>query len=162
MYFQSVSQVSEVLKRLWKQKYICKVKSVFAPEALLACMPVHLPQTDLSFNNDIICDILASFYDVLVLSIWSKIIQYTHLKWFEIMTLTFIMLGHVPSALEGQSLDYRRSTPNRRIFMEVKQKIHNSLQQPTFYNEFVFVQHHSFVLLRPFHNCIIFSIYLFF
>ena len=46
--------------------------------------------------------------------------------------------------------------------MEVKQKIHNSLQQPTFYNEFVFVQHHSFVLLRPFHNCIIFSIYLYF
>ena len=61
MYSQSVSQVSEILKSNWKQK------SVFAPEALLACMPVHLPQTDLSFNNDIICDILASFYDVYAL-----------------------------------------------------------------------------------------------
>ena len=136
MYSQSVSQVSEILKSHWKQK------SVFAPEALLACMPVHLPQTDLGFK--IICDILASFYDILVLSIWSKIIQYTHLSdrwWF------WRWLCYVPSALEGQSLDYRRSTPKRAIFMKVKEKFHNYLQKPTFYNKFVFLLVFNITLL---------------
>ena len=65
----------------------------------------------------------------------------------QMMTLTFMMLGHVPSALEGQSLDYRRSTPKRRIFMEVKEKVHNSLQIPNFYNEFVFVLVFNIILL---------------
>ena len=63
------------------------------------------------------------------------------------MTMTFMMLFHVPSALGGQSLDYRRSTPKRAIFMKVKEKFHNYLQKPTFYNKFVFLLVFNITLL---------------